>query len=158
MGVMVKGRNSSPGEGKLFLLFMPSRQIVGSTQLPIQWISGALSPSVKQLGREADHSPSNSAEEKYMDLYIPSPNCLLCIVVKQEENCACILTERFNFKKLNKVESKEKYCIEVSYRFTALENLDAEVEMIKENIKILAKQSLDYYESSHGSKKDAQNY
>jgi hypothetical protein len=37
--------------------------------------------------------------------------------------------ERFNLKKLNKVEGKEKYCVEVSHRFTALEDLDAEVEI-----------------------------
>jgi hypothetical protein len=35
--------------------------------------------------------------------------------------------ERFNLKKLNKVEGKEQYCVEISNRFTALENLDIEV-------------------------------
>jgi hypothetical protein len=34
--------------------------------------------------------------------------------------------ERFNLKKLNEVEFKEKYHLEVSYRFAALEYLDAE--------------------------------
>jgi hypothetical protein len=38
--------------------------------------------------------------------------------------------ERFNLKKLNEVEGKERYCVEVSYRFEALENLNAEVEVI----------------------------
>jgi hypothetical protein len=37
-------------------------------------------------------------------------------------------TERFNLKKLNKVEGKEKYHVEVSNRLEALEDLDAEVE------------------------------
>jgi hypothetical protein len=37
--------------------------------------------------------------------------------------------ERFNLKKLNDVEGKERYCAEVSDRFAALENLDAEVEI-----------------------------
>jgi hypothetical protein len=37
--------------------------------------------------------------------------------------------ERFNLKKLNEVEGKEKYLTEVSNRFAALENLDAEVEI-----------------------------
>jgi hypothetical protein len=36
--------------------------------------------------------------------------------------------ERFNLK-LNKVESKEQYCVEVSNRFAALEGLDAEVKI-----------------------------
>jgi hypothetical protein len=50
--------------------------------------------------------------------------------------------ERFNLKKLNEVEGKEQYRVEVSNRFAALEDLDAEVEInsawetIKENIKI----------------------
>jgi hypothetical protein len=37
--------------------------------------------------------------------------------------------ERFNRKKLNEVEYKLKYRVEVSNRFAALEDLDAEVEI-----------------------------
>jgi hypothetical protein len=50
--------------------------------------------------------------------------------------------ERFSLKKLNKVEGKEQYHVEISNRFAALENLDAEMdvnkawETIRENIKI----------------------
>jgi hypothetical protein len=60
--------------------------------------------------------------------------------------------ERFNLKKLNEVEDKEQCCVEISNRFAALENLDAEVdfnralETIRENIKISAKENLGYYE------------
>jgi hypothetical protein len=60
--------------------------------------------------------------------------------------------DRFHLKKLNDVEGKEKYCIEVSNRFAALEDTDAEVEIktvletIRENIKIPAKERLSYYE------------
>jgi hypothetical protein len=36
--------------------------------------------------------------------------------------------ERFNLEKLNKVEGKEKYRAEVSNRFAAMEDLDAEVD------------------------------
>jgi hypothetical protein len=60
--------------------------------------------------------------------------------------------ERYNLKKLNEVEGKEHYHVEISKRFTALENLDTEVdinrawETIRENIKISAKKSLGYYE------------
>jgi hypothetical protein len=56
--------------------------------------------------------------------------------------------ERFNLKKLNEVEGKEEYRVEISYRFAALVILDAEVginttlETIRENIKILANVSL----------------
>jgi hypothetical protein len=60
--------------------------------------------------------------------------------------------ERFNLGKLNEVEGKEQYRVEVSNRFAALEHLDAEVEinsaweMIRENINISAKESLGYCE------------
>jgi hypothetical protein len=56
--------------------------------------------------------------------------------------------ERFDLKKLNKVEGKEQFCVEVSNRFAALEDLGAEVEInsawetIRENINISAKESL----------------
>jgi hypothetical protein len=55
--------------------------------------------------------------------------------------------ERFNLKKLNEVEGKEQCCVEVSNRFAALEDLDAEVEInsawetIRENIQISAKEN-----------------
>jgi hypothetical protein len=39
--------------------------------------------------------------------------------------------ERFNLKKLNKVEGKEQYRVEISNRFAALENLDTEVDVNK---------------------------
>jgi hypothetical protein len=61
-------------------------------------------------------------------------------------------TERFNLKKLNDVEGKQQFCVEVSNRFPALDDLDIEVEInstwetIKENIKISAKKSLGYFE------------
>jgi hypothetical protein len=37
--------------------------------------------------------------------------------------------EIFNLKKLNEIEGKEKYRVEVSNRFAALEDLDAEAEI-----------------------------
>jgi hypothetical protein len=37
--------------------------------------------------------------------------------------------ERFNLKKLNEIEGKEQYCVEVSNRFAALEHLETEVEI-----------------------------
>jgi hypothetical protein len=60
--------------------------------------------------------------------------------------------ERFDLKKLNDVEGKEQFRVEVSNRFAALEDLDTDVEinsaweMIRENIKISAKESLGYFE------------
>jgi hypothetical protein len=43
---------------------MSSKLTLGPTQLPIQWILAALSPGVILQGREADHSPTISAEVK----------------------------------------------------------------------------------------------
>jgi hypothetical protein len=37
--------------------------------------------------------------------------------------------ERFSLKKLNVVEGKENYRVDVSHRFAALKDLDAEVEI-----------------------------
>jgi hypothetical protein len=57
--------------------------------------------------------------------------------------------DRFNIKKLNEVEGKEQYSVEVSNRFAALEDLDAEVEInsaSRENINISAKESQGYFE------------
>jgi hypothetical protein len=58
----------------------------------------------------------------------------------------------FNLKKLNELEGKKKYCVEVSNRFPALEDLGTEVdinrarEAIRKNIKLSAKEGLGYYE------------
>jgi hypothetical protein len=37
--------------------------------------------------------------------------------------------ERFNLKKLNQVEGKEQYHVEICNMFRALENLDTEVDI-----------------------------
>jgi hypothetical protein len=55
-------------------------------------------------------------------------------------------TERFNLKKLNEVEGKEQYCVEISNRFKDLENFNAELDINRENIKISSKEGLGYYE------------
>jgi hypothetical protein len=55
---------------------------------------------------------------------------------------------RFNLNKLNEIEGKEKYRVEVPNRFAALEDWGAEVEIntiwetIRENKNISAKESL----------------
>jgi hypothetical protein len=46
-----RGRSSSPGRVKNFLFSKSSRPNLGSTQPPIQWVPGALSPGVKRPGR-----------------------------------------------------------------------------------------------------------
>jgi hypothetical protein len=54
-------------------IFSKSRLALGSTQPPIQWVPGSLSPGVKRPGREADHSPPASAEVKKMWICISTP-------------------------------------------------------------------------------------
>jgi hypothetical protein len=52
---------------------MSSRPALGSTQPPIQWVSGAISVGVKRQVREADYSPPTSVEVKKMWIYISTP-------------------------------------------------------------------------------------
>jgi hypothetical protein len=59
-----RSRRSSPGRGKNFLFSMSSKLALGPTQPPIQWVTGTLSPEVRQPGREGDHSPPINAEVK----------------------------------------------------------------------------------------------
>jgi hypothetical protein len=56
--------------------------------------------------------------------------------------------ERFNLKKLNELEVRKQYQIEITYRLAAMENLSGREDMkrawenIKENIKTSATESL----------------
>jgi hypothetical protein len=68
-----RGRNSSPGRVNNFHFSISSKPALGSTQPPTQWVPVALSPEVKRLGREADHSPLTGDVKKNVALYIHSP-------------------------------------------------------------------------------------
>ena len=63
--------------------------------------------------------------------------------------------ERFNLGKLNKLEVRKQYQIEISNRFAALGNLSNHEdinrawESIKENIKTSAKETLGLHELKH---------
>jgi hypothetical protein len=63
--------------------------------------------------------------------------------------------ERFDLKRLRGVEDKEKYQVEISNRFAALESLDESFdinnawESIRENIKTSAKGNLGYQKLKH---------
>ena len=60
--------------------------------------------------------------------------------------------ERFSLRKLTELEGKEKYQIEITKRFAALENLNVDEDVnrawenIKEHIKTSAKESLGMHE------------
>jgi hypothetical protein len=68
-----RGRRSSPGWVKNSLFSTSFRPAMGPTQPPSQWVPGALSPRVKRQGREADHSPPASAEDKKTWIYTSTP-------------------------------------------------------------------------------------
>jgi hypothetical protein len=72
-GWTAEGSELSPGKGKVFLLSTSPRPTLGSTQPPIQWVTGTLSQGVKQPGREADHSPLTSAKVKNIWSYRSTP-------------------------------------------------------------------------------------
>jgi hypothetical protein len=56
----------------MFLFTITFRPALGLTQPPIQWVPGALSTTVKQMGLEADHSPQSSVEVKKDGVYYRS--------------------------------------------------------------------------------------
>jgi hypothetical protein len=62
-----------PGRDRNDLVYTASRHILWSTELPIQWISWAVSLGVKRPGREADCSPPTSAEVNKTWMYISTP-------------------------------------------------------------------------------------
>jgi hypothetical protein len=60
-----------PVESRIFS--MSSIPALGSTQPPIQWAPGAVSPGLKRPGREADHSPPTSARSRKYGSVPPLP-------------------------------------------------------------------------------------
>jgi hypothetical protein len=65
-----RGRSSSLGRCKIFLLSTSPRPVLGPTQTPIQSVLGALSPEVKRPG---PLTSSKCRGQEYVDLYSHSP-------------------------------------------------------------------------------------
>jgi hypothetical protein len=63
-GYGLDGCDSIPGRARDLSLLHIVQTGSGFTQPPIQWASGAISSGIKQLGREADHSPPPIEEVK----------------------------------------------------------------------------------------------
>jgi hypothetical protein len=66
-----------------------SRVALGSTQPPLRWIQGALSPEIKRPGLEANHSPPTVAEVKQMWSYTSithTPSWRSVWLVKHRDN------------------------------------------------------------------------
>jgi hypothetical protein len=89
------GFDSRQGQ-EIFLHFTISRPALGPTQPPIQWEPGAFSPGVQWPRREADHSPSSSAEVKNGGAIPPLPGTSSWIVlnwlINYKENFAVFRT------------------------------------------------------------------
>jgi hypothetical protein len=73
-GLYVKrSRSSNPGRFKNCLSSTVSKPALGPTQLPIQLVPRVLPPGVRRPGREAEYSPSTSAQVKKMWIYTTAP-------------------------------------------------------------------------------------
>jgi hypothetical protein len=88
----VLGFGSRRGVG-IFLFTTASRTALGLTQPPIQWVPGALPLEVQRPEREADNSPSSSAEDKNAWSYASTPPiCLHGMVLSYKKH-----TDNFTF-------------------------------------------------------------
>jgi hypothetical protein len=79
-GYGLDGRGSISGRGKIFLFSYCPDRLWGQRNLLSKGYCGEISPKIKLPGREADHSPSFSAEVKNGGLMTTLPVCLRGIV------------------------------------------------------------------------------
>jgi hypothetical protein len=56
-----------------------SRPALGPTQPPIQWVPAVFSPGTKRPGREAEHSPPTTAEDKKTWIYTYTPQYVFMV-------------------------------------------------------------------------------
>jgi hypothetical protein len=54
-------------------ILLGSRQVLGSTKPPMQWVTKTVSSGMKWQGRETDHLPPSNAEDKNVGDIIPPP-------------------------------------------------------------------------------------
>jgi hypothetical protein len=88
----------------------------GPTKPPIQWVPGALSLGVKQLGHKADHSPPSSVRSKNTWSYTFTPQYIFMAwcIVKHRDNllifCQMLMITR-NVEELNAADFKEIFIL-----------------------------------------------
>jgi hypothetical protein len=74
MGYGLESQGLIASRGKIFLLSIASKLALGHTQPPIKWVPQAISPRIKWLGCEADHSFPSNAKFKNGGAISPLPN------------------------------------------------------------------------------------
>jgi hypothetical protein len=62
-----------PDGQRIFLFTAMSRPTLGPAQSPIQWVPGAVSLGLEELGSVADHLPPSSAEVKNVESCTTTP-------------------------------------------------------------------------------------
>jgi hypothetical protein len=83
------GRGSTLSKGKKYSSSPQLPSVLGPTQPPIQWVPWAVSPGVKQLGFEADLSPSFSVKFKNsgtLPTLLHTPSWRGAKLIKQRNN------------------------------------------------------------------------
>jgi hypothetical protein len=80
----------------IFLFTTASRTALWPTELPIQWVPGALSLGIKRPKHEADHSSPSSAEVRNAGSYTSTPAIYLHGLVLSE-NTRKVLSFTFFF-------------------------------------------------------------
>jgi len=75
-GVNNQGEISGRGNNGTY---SPSGPVLRPTQPPVQWVPGALTPGIKQLGHEADCSPPSSAKVKNACSYTSTPQYIFMV-------------------------------------------------------------------------------
>jgi hypothetical protein len=86
---------------RIFLYTTASRPVLGPTQPPVQWVTGALSLGIKRQDREADHSPPSSAEVKNGWSYTSTPQYAFmrsCLFTTQGKRYLSTFTYTFTFE------------------------------------------------------------
>jgi hypothetical protein len=94
---------------------------VGSTQHPIQWVQGTLSPGVKRPGREADHSPLAGAKVKKMWIYTSTSPCAFmaqCLIKQTQGKLYLSLPFTYiicGFANITETKAKQQYCTRITH-------------------------------------------
>jgi hypothetical protein len=78
----------------IFLFFMVFKPVLGPTQLPVQWVPGAISQWIKWLGLETEHSPPSSSEVKNGGAISSLPICLHGIVLNNLRDFTFFVSEQ----------------------------------------------------------------